>query len=115
MTDRLTRTERERRWPNLRPRDAATLIVLDRTGPEPSVLMGKRHDSHKFMPGKFVFPGGRIEPGDRRMLAAGMLDEPHGRRPLRPRRAPHLQPQPRPRTGCDSRDLRGDRGDAGLG
>lgn len=75
MTDRLTKTERERRWPNLRPRDAATLIVLDRTGPEPSVLMGKRHDSHKFMPGKFVFPGGRIEPGDRRMLAAGMLDD----------------------------------------
>ena len=31
-----------------------TLIVLDRTGPEPRVLMGKRHDSHKFMPGKFV-------------------------------------------------------------
>ena len=75
MADRLTRTERERRWPNLRPRDAATLIVLDRTGPEPSVLMGKRHEGHKFMPGKFVFPGGRIEPGDRRMLAAGMLDD----------------------------------------
>lgn len=75
MTDRLTKTERERRWPNLRPRDAATLIVLDRTGPETRVLMGKRHDSHKFMPGKFVFPGGRIEPGDRRMLAAGMLDD----------------------------------------
>jgi 8-oxo-dGTP pyrophosphatase MutT (NUDIX family) len=75
MTDRLTRTERERRWPNVRPRDAATLIVLDRTGSEPSVLMGKRHEGHKFMPGKFVFPGGRIEPGDRRMLAAGMLDD----------------------------------------
>lgn len=75
MTDRLTKTERERRWPNLRPRDAATLIVLDRTGSEPSVLMGKRHEGHKFMPGKFVFPGGRIEPGDRRMLAAGMLDD----------------------------------------
>lgn len=75
MIDRLTKTERERLWPNLRPRDAATLIVLDRTGPEPRVLMGKRHDSHKFMPGKFVFPGGRIEPGDRRMLAAGMLDD----------------------------------------
>ena len=35
--------------------------------------MGKRHPGHKFMPGKFVFPGGRIEPGDRRMAAAGAL------------------------------------------
>ncbi len=26
------------------------------------------------MPGKFVFPGGRVEPGDRRMSAAGPLD-----------------------------------------
>ena len=27
--------------------------------------MGRRHAGHKFMPGKFVFPGGRIERGDR--------------------------------------------------
>ena len=36
--------------------------------------MGKRHERHKFMPGKFVFPGGRVEPEDRRMCAAGALD-----------------------------------------
>jgi 8-oxo-dGTP pyrophosphatase MutT (NUDIX family) len=35
--------------------------------------MGKRHHGHKFMPGKFVFPGGRIEPDDRRMPAANDL------------------------------------------
>jgi 8-oxo-dGTP pyrophosphatase MutT (NUDIX family) len=58
----------------LRPRDAATLIIVDRKGREPKVLMGKRHESHKFMPGKFVFPGGRVEPEDRRMAAAGALD-----------------------------------------
>jgi 8-oxo-dGTP pyrophosphatase MutT (NUDIX family) len=58
----------------LRPRDAATLIIVDREGPEPKVLMGRRHDGHKFMPGKFVFPGGRVEPEDRRMAAAGALD-----------------------------------------
>ena len=40
------------------------------------VLMGKRHARHRFMPGKFVFPGGRVEPEDRRMAAAGVLD-PH--------------------------------------
>ena len=69
----LTSEERQRLWPNVRPRDAATLIIIDRTGAVPSVLMGKRHHAHKFMPGKFVFPGGRIETSDARMpVAAGL-------------------------------------------
>ena len=59
----------------LRPRDAATLILVDRPEHGPAlVLMGKRHAGHRFMPGKFVFPGGRVEPEDRRMAAAGALD-----------------------------------------
>ena len=65
--------DRERRWPNLRPRDAATLIILDRSGPKPTVLMGRRHPGHKFMPGKFVFPGGRLERSDRYMATASEL------------------------------------------
>jgi 8-oxo-dGTP pyrophosphatase MutT (NUDIX family) len=73
ITDRLTSTERDRSSPNLRPKDAATLIIIDRTGPSPKVLMGRRHPGHKFMPGKFVFPGGRIEGGDRSMPVAGAL------------------------------------------
>ena len=44
--------------PYMRPRNAATLIIIDRKGKEPKVLMGRRHSGHKFMPGKFVFPGG---------------------------------------------------------
>jgi 8-oxo-dGTP pyrophosphatase MutT (NUDIX family) len=72
---RLTDDARERRWPNVRPSDAATLIILDRSGPAPRVLMGRRHPGHKFMPGKFVFPGGRIEDGDRRMNVTGSLSE----------------------------------------
>ena len=60
----------------LRPRDAATLILLERSERGPRVLMGRRHAQHRFMPGKFVFPGGRVEPEDRRMAAAGALD-PH--------------------------------------
>jgi 8-oxo-dGTP pyrophosphatase MutT (NUDIX family) len=53
-----------KRYPNMRPRDAATLLVLDTSGPAPKLLMGQRHHGLKFMPGKFVFPGGRVEPRD---------------------------------------------------
>jgi 8-oxo-dGTP pyrophosphatase MutT (NUDIX family) len=58
----------------LRPRDAATLILIERNRGGPRVLMGRRHAGHKFMPGKFVFPGGAVEPADRRMSVAGPLD-----------------------------------------
>ena len=76
MTATVRWSEDETRNPAraLKPRDAATLIIVDRTGPEPKVLMGKRHAGHAFMPGKYVFPGGRIEPEDRRMSAASALD-----------------------------------------
>jgi 8-oxo-dGTP pyrophosphatase MutT (NUDIX family) len=73
ITERLTATERDRSWPNLRPKDAATLVIIDRKGSRPKVLMGRRHAGHKFMPGKFVFPGGRIESGDRLMPVSGAL------------------------------------------
>lgn len=65
---------RERVPPNSMPRDAATLILLDRSAREPKVLLGRRHRGHVFMPGKFVFPGGRVEPGDRLMASASALD-----------------------------------------
>jgi 8-oxo-dGTP pyrophosphatase MutT (NUDIX family) len=60
--------------PNLRPKDAATLILIDRSGPVAKVLLGRRHHDHVFMPGKFVFPGGRIEPTDKQMTFARPLD-----------------------------------------
>lgn len=57
----------------MRPRDAATLILLDRKGDEFRVLMGRRHARHAFMPGKFVFPGGRTDPADSRIPVATAL------------------------------------------
>ena len=56
-----------------RPRDAATLILLDRKGNDFHVLMGRRHAGHAFMPGKFVFPGGRTDPADSRVPVATQL------------------------------------------
>lgn len=57
----------------MRPRDAATLILLDKSGGENRVLIGRRHRSHTFMPGRFVFPGGRTDPEDGRIPVAADL------------------------------------------
>jgi 8-oxo-dGTP pyrophosphatase MutT (NUDIX family) len=53
--------------PPLRPKDAATLIVVRRDRDGPRVLMGERHQRHAFQPGKLVFPGGRLDAGDQRL------------------------------------------------
>ncbi len=71
--ERMTKAERDQSFPDSEPRDAATLMLIDRSGAKPKVLLGRRHLSHKFMPGKFVFPGGRIEQSDRVMAAASEL------------------------------------------
>ncbi len=75
MTDpakRLTIAERQQTHPNRRPVDASTLLILDHIqGGETRVLMGRRHMRHTFLPGKFVFPGGRVDPGDSRALFDG--------------------------------------------
>jgi 8-oxo-dGTP pyrophosphatase MutT (NUDIX family) len=75
--ERLTRTIRDQTFPNLKPRDSATLILIDRAETVPKVLLGRRHERHRFMPGKFVFPGGRIEPADRLVATSAPLDARH--------------------------------------
>ena len=76
-TERLTKTIRDQSFPNVKPRDSATLILIDRAEAVPKVLLGRRHESHRFMPGKFVFPGGRIEPTDRKMASTATLNDRH--------------------------------------
>lgn len=66
----------------IRPRDAATLIVHRRSRGGVEILMGRRHASHVFMPGYYVFPGGRVDPGDHRVRPAT---------PLRPEVAEQLE------------------------
>lgn len=58
---------------NDRPRDAATLIIVDSTMGEPRVLMGRRHPNQIFLPDKFVFPGGRSEASDGGIPSASEL------------------------------------------
>jgi 8-oxo-dGTP pyrophosphatase MutT (NUDIX family) len=59
--------------PYFRPKDAATLILVDRSTATPKVLVGKRHDKVVFMPGKFVFPGGRVDKSDNRVPVAAPI------------------------------------------
>jgi 8-oxo-dGTP pyrophosphatase MutT (NUDIX family) len=49
----------------VRPRDAASLILLRGDGLDLEVLAGRRPRHVKFMPGVHVFPGGAIDPPDR--------------------------------------------------
>lgn len=59
--------------PALRPKDAATLVVVDERGGATRILMGRRRADLVFMPGKYVFPGGRVDRTDRMQPAADDL------------------------------------------
>lgn len=48
-----------------RPVDASTLIIVNASN---EVLLGKRSSKHIFMPEQYVFPGGRVDPGDSRVF-----------------------------------------------
>ena len=45
-------------------KNAATVILLRGSQKNPEVLMGQRGKNASFMPNKFVFPGGALDPGD---------------------------------------------------
>jgi 8-oxo-dGTP pyrophosphatase MutT (NUDIX family) len=66
---------RESGVPAARPKDAATLMIYERVGGKVHVLMGERNSRHKFMPKRYVFPGGRIDPGDSRIRIATPMPE----------------------------------------
>lgn len=57
----------------LRPRDAATLVLVRRRRGGAEVLLGQRHGGHAFMPNRYVFPGGRVDPSDSRVKPATPL------------------------------------------
>ena len=58
------------RHPNVRPKDAASLVLVRRDRDAVRVLMGERAKAHAFLPGRFVFPGGRMDVSDLRLAVA---------------------------------------------
>ena len=52
--------------PPVKPKDAASLVILRRRAEGHEVLMGRRASRHRFMPNLYVFPGGRLDPADSR-------------------------------------------------
>ncbi|TWF56612.1 NUDIX hydrolase [Neorhizobium alkalisoli] len=58
----------------IRPRDAASIILIDCSGGTPKVLMGRRGSGHVFMPDVYVFPGGKRDARDHALPFAADLD-----------------------------------------
>jgi len=56
------------------PRDAATLVIVERTVRGPRVLMGRRGRRAAFAPEVYVFPGGGVDPSDAAAQPATALD-----------------------------------------
>ncbi len=54
--------------------DAASILLIDRAQDVPRVLMGLRQATNVFLPSKWVFPGGRLEPADALVSPATALN-----------------------------------------
>lgn len=48
-------------------------MIYEKIGGKIQVLMGERNAKHTFMPKRYVFPGGRIDPGDSRIRIAAPM------------------------------------------
>ena len=57
-------------------RNAATVVVLRKTAEQTFVLMGQRGEKAAFMPNKYVFPGGAVDPQDYHITLASGIAEP---------------------------------------
>ncbi|RLJ60552.1 8-oxo-dGTP pyrophosphatase MutT (NUDIX family) [Litoreibacter meonggei] len=52
-------------------RDAASVVLLRDADSAPKVLMGQRGKNAAFMPNKYVFPGGAVDPEDAQAVLPG--------------------------------------------
>lgn len=67
---------------SMRPRDAGSLVILDRSLGRIRILFGKRSSRQVFVPSKYVFPGGGLDPRDLRQRIPSDLDPVEQRRLL---------------------------------
>ena len=58
----------------VRPRKAATMILINGEPGNFKILMGQRNKALKFMPGALVFPGGAVDRGDGGVATVDQLD-----------------------------------------
>ncbi len=65
---------------NVDVRPASTVIIIRDRGASPKILMGQRSRSAVFMPSKFVFPGGVVDPADATPALADRIDAEQRRR-----------------------------------
>lgn len=89
----------------VRPRHAASLILLRQGAGGPSVLMGRRPARSRFAPDVFVFPGGRVDAAD--------FDQPVAS-PLKPDCVRRAGADPRLAAALASAALRETREETGL-
>ncbi len=64
----------------VRPRPAASLLIVDRSAGQLRVLMGQRSTRHAFFPQTYVFPGGRLDLKDSATLPLADLQAEECRR-----------------------------------
>lgn len=57
----------------VRPVDAGSLVIVDTSKGEPRILFGRRRPDLKFAPGKYVFPGGRVDAADTLLARTELL------------------------------------------
>ena len=55
--------------------DAASVILVRHPGGQPETLIGRRSSNAVFMPGRYVFPGGRLEDADFHKTPVLQLDD----------------------------------------
>ena len=82
------------------------MILVDRSGPVPKVLLGKRHDGTNSCRESSCFPGGRMDPADKRMPVASPLHPAAEANLMRARRSGRARRKARGiRARRDPRDL----------
>lgn len=72
LVDAQPRTRHNAPMTDIPIRDAASVILLRDVHDTPKVLMGQRGKNAAFMPNKYVFPGGAVDPEDAQESLAGI-------------------------------------------